>query len=295
MELDENSFPFKALEISKDVYDRTYTDEDFADYFKNFISNGVFPNPSTNLKVLSQSNNLNLTVKNGAGFINGRGYQLKKDKIIKINDADKNYNRKDIIFLQSDPIISREIKILYKVGTPASNPIKPSLIRNSDIWELELCEILVKSNITTIMPIDITDSRLNSNLCGFVVGLIQQIDTTNIFNSYQNLINQAQNNIIDFENEYKAWFISIKTEIFDKKYFDFNNNMYRKGYSYSYTKTGTDFSETIKNTLDNSTYATRESKKTTNKWVIRTICKTQDIDISETFTKNNLLWSGVII
>ena len=41
---------FFNAELVDGEYDRIYLAEDYARYFSSFIGNGVFPNPSTNLK-----------------------------------------------------------------------------------------------------------------------------------------------------------------------------------------------------------------------------------------------------
>ncbi|MBU3153892.1 hypothetical protein [Clostridium estertheticum] len=42
--------------------DRKYKASNFADYFNSLLTNGVFPNPSTNLQVIN-NNNMTITVK----------------------------------------------------------------------------------------------------------------------------------------------------------------------------------------------------------------------------------------
>jgi hypothetical protein len=295
----EKSFPFASKQVLNTETglmeaDRTYSDFDFANYFNKFISDGVYPNPSNQLKVVSVDSNLNLTVKVGAGFIKGRGYQLSEDKTVKINNPSDSMDRRDIIVLQCDFNVDREIKILYKAGVPSSNPIKPTITRNADVWELELAEVLVRRSTKEILQADITDSRLNSSLCGIVVGLVQQIDTTNIFTSYQSALTLAQNNINSFENKYNSWFNTIQADILDKKYFDFDNMLYRKGFTYKYTKTTTKITEQIINTINNSVYATRTTDILADKFIIKTICTSQNINTTETYNKIAGNWEGKI-
>ena len=68
-EIIEKSFPFDAVEDELGIADRIFYAEDFAGYFAQFISNGVFPNPSTGLKVQSLNNNMVLTVLTGEGLL----------------------------------------------------------------------------------------------------------------------------------------------------------------------------------------------------------------------------------
>ena len=69
----EKYFPFDATEINGEP-DRVYNAADFASFFSQFIGNGIYPNPSSNLQVLSLNSNMVITVKSGSAFINGYGY-----------------------------------------------------------------------------------------------------------------------------------------------------------------------------------------------------------------------------
>ena len=196
-EIIEKSFPFDAVEDELGIADRIFYAEDFAGYFAQFISNGVFPNPSTGLKVQSINNNMVLTVSTGAGFISGYGYILNENLPIEINPSHISYNRKDNIVLQLN-LTTRENKIVYKAGTAVANPAAPSVIRNADIYELKLAEILVKSGAVSILQSDITDTRLNTSVCVHV----SVVDTTAIFNQYENYLNQkiAEWNVTSQQN-----------------------------------------------------------------------------------------------
>lgn len=290
----EKSFPFKA-KIVDNKADRLYTDDDFTNYFKQFISNGVYGNPSNQLKVVSLNNNMQVTVYQGAGFINGRGYMLTEaDKKVTINNSTAN-NRRDIIVLRADPYVTRSINIIYRAGTAGTNPVKPTLVRTSDIWELELAEILVRANTTSILATDITDSRLNNAVCGIVTGLIQQVDTSSLFNSYQSALTLAQNNINTFENKYNLWFTQIQNEFEDKRTFVFANPVYKKDMILTSIKSGNVWTETWKYKADNSIYATRTTTKVaTGNFTERTVCAKAGINTTNTIKKVGTTWTEEI-
>ena len=132
-----------------------------------------------------------------------------------------------------------------------------------------------------------------------VIGLIQQVDTTNIFNSYLRVFEIFKKNISDFENKYNAWFNTIKTDILDKKYYDFDNFTYRSGYIYSYTKQETEIEkiikETINNKLDNSIYATRINTIKETEIKTDTECKAQNVKFIETYKLKNGSWELEIV
>ena len=290
----EISFPFKA-KIVETKPDRLYTDDNFTSYFKKFISNGVYANPSNQLQVTSINSNMILTVKRGAGFINGRGYELiDADLKVTINPSTTS-NRKDIIVLRSDPYVTRSINIIYRAGTPATNPIKPALVRTSDIWELELAEILVTANATKILPVDITDSRLNNAVCGLVTGLITQVDTTSLFNTYQSVLTQAQTNVTTNQASFNTWFTTMKDEFEDKRTFVFANPVYKKDMILTTAKSGSVWTETWKYKITNVVYATRVTTKIAiGSYTEKTICTSQGINITNTIKKTGTTWTEEI-
>jgi hypothetical protein len=68
--------------------------------------------------------------------------------------------------------IDRNIKLAIKTGAANATPSAPALTRTSDIYELGLADITVGRAAVSIAAGDITDTRLNSGLCGTVNSLI---------------------------------------------------------------------------------------------------------------------------
>ena len=240
----EKSFPFDAVEGVDGTPDRIFYAEDFANYFKQFIGNGIYPNPSTNLQVQSINNNMVLTVQSGSAFINGYGYINNEPLEVMVSTANSAYARIDIIVLQLS-YIDREIKVVYKEGVPKSNPIKPELVRNDDVYELQLAVINVKSGATAITQADITDTRLDTKVCGVVTAVVDSVDTEELYTQYETYLNskiaewnetKAQQTI-DFNNqmtaqqeefntqhnEIDAWYASVKANIAKLQTFNFEN------------------------------------------------------------------------
>lgn len=244
----EKSFPFDAVEGVDGTPDRIFYAEDFANYFKQFIGSGIYPNPSTNLQVQSINNNMVLTVQSGSAFINGYGYINNEPLEVMISTANSAYARIDIIVLQLS-YIDREIKVVYKEGVPKSNPIKPELVRNDDVYELQLAVINVKSGATSISQADITDTRLDSKVCGVVVAVVDNVDTEDLYTQYETYLHSKMaewdetkaQQTIDFNNQMTAqqeefntefnkrknaidaWYASVKANIAKLQTFNFEN------------------------------------------------------------------------
>ena len=177
-----NSYFFNAIE-SGGVYDRTYNAEDLSSYLDLLVGNGVFPNPSTNLQVRASSD-MDIIVGAGSGWINGHKMVNTADLVLTVDTSDVVLNRIDAVIFYVDFNL-RTMGISIKKGTLASTPVAPTMQRDDDRYEMCLAQISVAKQITAITTAMITDTRGNSDLCGFVQGLIQQVDTTTLFDQWQ--------------------------------------------------------------------------------------------------------------
>lgn len=179
--------------------DRKYKADFFAEYFASFIANGVFPNPSTGLQVLANQN-MTVAIKPGKAWINGYFFVNDSDYILTIDNADGVLNRIDRIVLQLN-YLNREIVPVIKKGTFASSPVAPSLQRDADAYEIALADVYVGKGVLSISQANITDLRLNTELCGIVKGTIDQIDTTDLFAQYDDAFQSWFETVRDILNE----------------------------------------------------------------------------------------------
>ena len=207
----EKSSFFNA-ELVGDSWDRTYTAEDYADYFSSFIGNGVFPNPSSNLLVIA-NNNMSVTLSKGKAWINGYMYYNDDELKLTIDNADGVLKRIDRIVIRLD-LVNREIKSYVKKGTASSSPMGTDLTRTSTVYELCIAEIQVNAGAISILQSNITDTRLNNNLCGIVTQTVNEIDTDDLYLQLQGYIKENGENLEQWTEEQKqfflAWFESIK-------------------------------------------------------------------------------------
>jgi len=197
------------------VFDRAEEASFFAKYFSQFISNGVFPNPSTNMQVLATTG-MNIKVDIGVCYINGYMGWVEPAEIFEIEESDLQA-RIDRIVARLD-FTDRSIKLYVKKGTPLGNPIAPELQRDYDIYEIGLADIRVNANVIEINQANITDLRLNTELCGVVANQLQHVDTTTIFNQYMDwlkrIMQEGETKLIEaeknFEKNFNNWFETIQ-------------------------------------------------------------------------------------
>ena len=201
--MEKSSF-FNSVQAADGSYDREYLAEDFAKYFASFIGNGVFPNPSTNLQVLS-NNDMTISIDIGKAFINGYYYENTTKLVKAIDICDGRLNRIDLVVLRLD-FTNREIKTYIKKGTFASSPKAETLQRDSDMYELGLAKVYIKAGATSITQADITDLRLDTDNCGVVTDVVNTVDTSTLFAQYMAWYNEKtsefEDNMANKETEF---------------------------------------------------------------------------------------------
>lgn len=217
----ETSGFFNAEELSDGSYDREYFAQQFAYYFALFIGNGIFMTDTDKLKVV-QNTDLGMYVKvlPGDAFINGYWYNNSTELVLSVENASASLNRIDSVVIQWN-VTTREIKTVVKKGTEADEPISPAIQKDSSIYELEIARIIVNKAQTGITDAEIQDMRLNSDSCGIVTGVIDQVDMTSLFNQFTSWYNQFTTSADSVyntwteekQNLFDAWFAEINAKL----------------------------------------------------------------------------------
>src|SRR5699024_10933224 len=146
------------------------------------------PNPSTNMQVLADTG-MQIKISAGVCYINGYMGWIENAETFTIEESDTQ-SRIDRIVARLD-FDNREIQCYVKKGTATGNTVAPTLQRDYDIYEIGLADILVGGNVVEIKQANITDLRLNTDLCGIVANQLQHVDTTTLFNQYQDWLANA--------------------------------------------------------------------------------------------------------
>ena len=235
------AFPFQSNFVNMDdhgnpIYDRAVDADFFRWMWRLFFTNGVFANPSSNFQVLAHSG-MTVRVKPGACFIQGVTGIEQNNTDLKLDKAAELANRTDLIVLRVDFTQNRRLSVEVKKDTT-------ELRRDADVWELQLAKIDVKALTQQIRQSDITDTRLNSDVCGVVTGTVHQVDTTEIFNQYMDYWNRkkAENEqawqqqmesqeqrFTSQQQTINAWYQNALADISTLQTFDFDNISELKG------------------------------------------------------------------
>jgi hypothetical protein len=199
--------------------DRLYNAEQMTLYFEGLISNGIYENIGDKFHVTA-GEGMSVIVGTGRAMIKSRWVKNDAPITLQIDPADTSMNRYDAIFLRYNAN-TREIGLVLAKGEYTSGyPSSPHYIRTNDIYDLQLATIKVMKNTTAITQDMIVDFRMTA-LCGFVTGLIKQVDTSTLYNqwqtAYENYFNRTTAALDAYfeakTDEYETWFASLTQEL----------------------------------------------------------------------------------
>lgn len=166
------SFPFESKRIIGNEWDRAITAQDERDFNKMCWGNGVFINPIDGLMVTAHGG-MTVNVKPGGAIIEGAVFKESNNRQITLSPA-SSLPRIDRIVLRFDTAEDRrDIDIYLKEGVAATNPVAQDLIRESNYYELAIADIVIPARVTSIESVNIYDTRMDSNLCGWVVPAVE--------------------------------------------------------------------------------------------------------------------------
>ena len=183
--------------------DRRYKAEDMAAHFAKVLTNGVMP-AGTQLRV-TESSGMNIVVSAGSAWINGYAYHNDSEFTLPIDPADGVLNRIDRVVVRWGRL-ARSINLTIIKGIPGSSAVAPEIVRSADYYDISLATISVSAGVTAISQALITDTRMDSVVCGFVSSLIQP-DTSGWFAQFEAVFNSL---ISGKQSDWEAWFTTAK-------------------------------------------------------------------------------------
>jgi hypothetical protein len=159
--------------FNSSVGDRVYNASDFAAYFGKLVSNGIFYATAVNLQVVPATG-MKVDVQAGSAWINGYAYENTDTLELELATANGVNPRIDRVVVRWSAV-GREIRLAVLTGVASASPVAPELTRNNDIYELGIADIAVAKGVVSITAGSITDTRLNTTLCGLVNSLVSAV------------------------------------------------------------------------------------------------------------------------
>lgn len=193
--------------------DRKYDMSFLARWIASIISNGVYDGELA----VTAGDGMAVTLPAGRAWINGYHYRNDGPLTLTVDNADGVLHRKDTVVLRWD-VNARSITAQVLTGTFSSSPIAPQITRSAEQYDLKLAEISIPAGATAITQSLITDTRLDNDVCGIVTGVVQQVDTTTLYQQIQDDLTRFRTtNEADFTGwsaeqkaDFAAWLQTMK-------------------------------------------------------------------------------------
>lgn len=208
---------FNAVKQTDGTYDRVYNAEQMSRYFNGLVSPGVYESVGGGLQVRAGTG-MTVQVQTGRAILGDNCQWLDNDAVLDIvlNAAHVTLNRYTAIVMRLD-YTNRNISIVAVDGANATAPTKPAMTRTSAIMEYCLAYVYVGKGITTITQSAITDTRPDNTVCGWVTGLVQQVDTSQLFlqwqTAYAEFYAQMQAWQTQQEAAFDSWFSALTGQL----------------------------------------------------------------------------------
>lgn len=206
---------FNAIKGSDGSYDRTYNADQMSTYFEGLVSDGVYESVDGGMQVVASSG-MQVQVKSGRMLINSKWIKNDAAYPIAINAAHVTLNRYTAIVVRLD-LSARTISIVAKDGDNATTPTKPTMTNSQTVKEMCLAYIYVGRGVTSISQANIEDTRPDNNVCGWVTGIVQQVDTSKLFlqwqTAYEEFYQQMQTWQQQQEAAFNTWFSALTDQL----------------------------------------------------------------------------------
>ena len=161
--------------------DRTYDADSFAEWLRKFFTTGVF---NGEMQVVPDSGMV-VNVQPGYININGKVKFFDSVQAFTIEPASGVYPRIDTIVVRCDST-NRIITTEYVKGDYSGNaPVPTAPVRTGGIYEVVLAQIQVNAGATQILVNNITDTRADDDLCGWVTSTVEGVPMDQIVSQMQ--------------------------------------------------------------------------------------------------------------
>ena len=192
----EKSFPLENT---------AYTAEDAQLWFATRQS-GVYA--GTHLGVTANGT-MAVTLGKGIAWLHyadfaGCVYGNTAGKALTVELADAQYKRIDRVCIRLE-VLNNKCYAYVKKGSAAASPAAPALQRDAAAYEISVAQIAVASGATAINVGDITDERLDEDVCGLMRDGVTGIDTSVMESQFNAVLAELEDNLqVVYDNVKKA-------------------------------------------------------------------------------------------
>lgn len=188
-------------------HDRVYDAAQITEYFDGLVSDGVYESVGGAMQVQAATG-MNVNVQTGRAIIDCRWIKNDAVATLPITAAHVTLARYTAVMIRLD-YSARTIALVTVDGTPASSPVKPTPTATATVKDLVLAYLYIPAGATTIPQANIQDQR-GTSLCGWVTGLIKQVDTSQLFAQWQDACQAFYD---EMTAGFDAWFDTLTSKL----------------------------------------------------------------------------------
>lgn len=188
-------------------HDRTYNAAQITEYFDGLVSDGVYESVDGAMQVQAATG-MNVDIQTGRAIIDCRWIRNDAVLTMPITASHVTLARYTAIMVRLD-YSARTISIIAVDGTPATTPAKPEPTQTATVKDLVLAYLYIPAGATAIPQANIQDQR-GTSLCGWVTGLIKQVDTSQLFAQWQDACQTFYDNMTA---GFESWFETLTSKL----------------------------------------------------------------------------------
>ena len=179
--------------------DRVYNAQQMSEIFEGLITDGVYASVGDKMAV-QPNNGMTIQIASGRGWFAKHWANNDSEYLTTLEASDVTLNRYGAVCIRVDEADSgRTAEPYIKYSEFATTPVKPTMTRTETVNEYCLAYVYIRAGAETITVADIEDTRGNTELCGWVTGLIVQLSTTTLFEQWQAI--------------FEDWFVNLQNLI----------------------------------------------------------------------------------
>lgn len=181
--------------------DRLYNADQMSRIFEGLITDGVYESVANKLAVQPNSG-MTIQIATGRGWFGRHWVNNDSEYKLTVDQSDVILNRYVAVVIKVDDTDAVRDAVPYlKYSDYATTPVKPTMTRTETVKEYCLAYIYIKAGATAITASDIEDTRQDTNLCGWITGLIDQITPDTLYTQFTALFNEWFSGLQDLIDE----------------------------------------------------------------------------------------------
>lgn len=196
--------------------DRVYDADDFAEWLRKFFTSGVFEGECQ----VTAAGGMNVSVAKGYVNIEGKVKFFDTPTTLTLANAGSSYSRIDTIVAECN-YTDRKISLKAVTGSYSTSPEAQNPVRDNAAYQIVLAKVAVNAGASEIVQENITDTRTDPDICGYVAATVEKIDFSQFSAQFDDFLQRFKDiKMSDFsgwqdgeKEKFDEWFENIKSQL----------------------------------------------------------------------------------